>query len=189
MCLIWSIIHQTNVKQTSLGLGSMSRYFAHILICIPKGYTYQKLMAMLVNCMIWYCYCFLSGFRCTFGCIVQYSLYHMDIGTMWHCTLVSSTPSQSTGLFFGCALVWCWMSLGAHFIISLIEFYFAMIFIMIVVMAIYYVLDYTLGIIYVSSSGSANAQPLDVSAPGHSPWILDWTYNLWTPLCHVYIPY
>ena len=29
---------------------------------------------------------------------------------------------------------------------------------------------------------------LDISAPGHSPWILDWTCFLWTPLCHVYIP-
>ena len=29
---------------------------------------------------------------CTFSCVVQYSLYlSMDIGTMWHCTLVSST--------------------------------------------------------------------------------------------------
>ena len=26
---------------------------------------------------------------------------------------------------------------------------------------------------------------LDVSAPGHSPWILDWTCFRWTPLCHV----
>ena len=30
---------------------------------------------------------------------------------------------------------------------------------------------------------------LDVSAPGHSPWILDWACYLRTPLCHVYIPY
>ena len=30
---------------------------------------------------------------------------------------------------------------------------------------------------------------LDVSAPGHSPWILDWACFHWTPLCHVYIPY
>ena len=50
---------------------------------------------MLVYWMIWYCYCFLSGFKCTFSCIVQYSLYHtMDTGTMWHCTLVSITPLQ-----------------------------------------------------------------------------------------------
>ena len=37
----------------------------------------------------------LSGFRCDFSYMVQYSLCHsMDIGTMWHCTLVGSTPSQ-----------------------------------------------------------------------------------------------
>ena len=30
---------------------------------------------------------------------------------------------------------------------------------------------------------------LDVSTSGHSPWLLDWTCCLRTPLCHVYIPY
>ena len=30
---------------------------------------------------------------------------------------------------------------------------------------------------------------LDVSAPGHSPWILDWPCYVWTPLCNVYIPH
>ena len=56
-------------------------------------------------------------------------------------------------------------------------------------MAINYLLIYTLGFLYINSSGSANVQPLDVSAPGHSPWILNWTCFLFTPLCHVYIPY
>ena len=71
------------------------------------------------------------------------------------------------------------MSLDAPVTISLIEFYFIMIFIMIVVtiigifMAINYFLNYTLGFLYLSSSGSANAHSLDVSAPGHSPRILD----------------
>ena len=128
---------------------------------------------MLVYWMIWYCYCFLSGFKCAFSCIVQYSLYHnMDIGNMWHCILVSSTPSQSIGLFFGCALVCCWVSSGAPVTISLIEFYFIMISTMIVViivgifMAINYFLNYTLGFLYLSTSGSANAQ-----LPGcFSPW-------------------
>ena len=151
---------------------------------------------MLVYWMIWCCHCFLSGFKCTFSCIVQYSLYHnMDIGSMWHCTLVSSTSSQSIGLCFGCALFWCWVSLGAPVTISLIEFCFIMIFIIIFViiigifMAINYFLNYTLGFLSLSSSGSANAQLPDVSAPGHSSWILEWTCYLWTPLCHVYIPY
>ena len=62
-------------------------------------------VAMLVYWMIWYCYCFLSGFQCTFSCVVQYSLYHnMYIVTIWHCTLVSNTPSQSIGLVLGCVL-------------------------------------------------------------------------------------
>ena len=125
----------------------------------------------------WYCYCFLSGFKCTFSRVVQYSLYHnMDIGTMWHFTLISSIPSQSIALFLGCALFWCWVSLGAHVTISLIEFYFIMIFIIIVVtiveifMAINYFLNYTLGFLYLSISGSANAQ-----LPG---CFQSWTFSL-----------
>ena len=51
-------------------------------------------------------------------------------------------------------------------------------------MAINYLLIYTLGFLYMSSSGSANAQ-----LPGHSPLILDWTCFLWNPLFQVYIPY
>ena len=109
-------------------------------------------VTMLVYWMIWCCYCFCLVSSVYFSCIVQYSLYHnMDIDTMWHFTLVSSTPSQSIGLIFGCALFWCWVSLGAPVTISLIEFYFIMIFIMIIVtitgifMAIHYFLNYTLG--------------------------------------------
>ena len=120
---------------------------------------------MLANRMICYYYCFLSGFKCTFSCIVQYSLYHnMDIGTLWHCALVTSTLSQSIGLFFGCALFWRWVSLCAPVTISVIEFCFIMIFIMIVVtiigifMAIKYFFNYTLAFLYISSSGPANAQ-------------------------------
>ena len=134
-------------------------------------------VAMLVCWMIWYCYCFLSGFKCTFSCMVQYSLNHdMDISTMWHCTLVSSTPSQSIGLVFVCALFWCWVSLGALVTISLIEFYFSMIFIMIVLtitgmfMAINYFLNDTLGFLYLISSGSANAQLPGCFRP--------WTFSL-----------
>ena len=89
-------------------------------------------------------------FQCNVSCKVQYSPHHnMDIGTMWHLTLVSSTPSQSIGLVFGCALFWYWVSLGAPVTISLIEFYSIVIFIMIVVtvigivIAINYFLNYT----------------------------------------------
>ena len=132
---------------------------------------------MVVCWMIWFCYCFLSGFMCTFSCTVQYFLYHnMDKGTMWHCTLVSSTSSQSIGLVFGCALVWCWVSLSAPFTISLIEYCFILIFIMIVVtiiaifMAINYFLNYTSGFRYLSSSGSANTQLPGCFRP--------WTFSL-----------
>ena len=33
-----------------------------------------------------------------------------SVGTTRHCSLVSSTPSQSIGLVFGCALFWCSVS-------------------------------------------------------------------------------
>ena len=42
-------------------------------------------------------------------CHLNYIQIIMDIRTEWNCTLVSSTPSQSTGVFFGCALPWCWL--------------------------------------------------------------------------------
>ena len=72
------------------------------------------------------------------------------------------------------------MSLGAPVTISLLEFYFIMNFIMIVViifrifMAINYLLIYTLGFLYISSSGSANAQ-LHV-------YFCPWTFSLNTGL-------
>ena len=87
-----------------------------------KRHTYKK--------AVWPCWC-IGWFDTVivsclvssvhFSCIVQYSLYHdMEIGIMWHYTLVSSTPSQSIGLIFGCALIWCWASLGASVTWSLI---------------------------------------------------------------------
>ena len=104
-------------------------------------------------------------------------LYHnMIIGTMWHYALVSSTPSQSIGQVLGCALFWCWVSLGAPVTISLIELYFNMIFIMTIVtiigvfMAINYFSNYTLGFLYLSSSGSANAHLPGCFRP--------WTFSL-----------
>ena len=87
-----------------------------------KRHTYQKVVwsywcngwfdTVIVSCLV-------SGVH--FSCIVQYSLYHnTDISNMWHCTLVSNTPSQSIGLFLVCALFLCWVSLGAPVTISLI---------------------------------------------------------------------
>ena len=140
---------------------------------------------MLVYWMISYCCCFLSGFKCAFSCMVQYSLYHnINKGTTWHCTLVSSTPPQSIGVIFGCALFWCWVSLGAPVTISLIEFYFIMIFIMIaltiigIFLATNYSLNCTLDFLYLSSSGSAYAQLPGCFRSWTLPWILDGTCYL-----------
>ena len=85
-----------------------------------------------------------------FNCIVQDSLYHnMDIGTIWHRALVICTPSQSIGLFWGvhCSGAPVTALLCAPFTISLIEFYFIMIFIRIgvtiigIFMAIFFILN------------------------------------------------
>ena len=140
----------------------------------------------------------LCGFRCTFSCMCQYSLCHvMDIGT---CDIVhwSAAPHNriDNRIGFWVYVVLGWMSSGTPVTISWIELlYFIMIFIMIVVtitgifMAINYLLIYTLGFLYISNSGYANAQLPGRFSPGHSHWILDWTCFLWTPLCHVCIPY
>ena len=75
----------------------------------------------------------------------------MDIGTMWHLYIGQQYPITVYRTVFGCALFWCWVSLGPPVTISLIELYFIMIFIMKVVtivgvfMAIDYFLNYTLG--------------------------------------------
>ena len=109
--------------------------------------------------------CLVSNVNANFDYIVQHSLYHgMDIGTMWQCALVSCTLSHSTALLFGCALFWCWVSLGAPFTISLIKFYFIMILIMIVVTIIGILWPFftfwttCLGFLWLCSSCSANAQ-------------------------------
>ena len=150
---------------------------------------------MPVYWMIWYCFCFLSGFKCTFSCIVKYSLYHnMDIGTESHCTLFSCTPSKSIGLF-GVRVVLMLSVIRCYYYYFLDKILFHHDFIMIVMtiigifMANNYLLNYTLGFIYLSSLVLQMLNSLDVSVPGHSLWIVDWTCYLWTPLCHVYIPF
>ena len=59
----------------------------------------------------------------------------VSISTPVPCDIVhcSAAPIIVYMTGFGCALFWCWVSLGAPFTISLIEFYFITIFIMIVV--------------------------------------------------------
>ena len=76
-------------------------------IPLSKRHTYQKLV-WPCWCIGWFdtviVSCLVSSVH--FSCIVQYALYHnMNIGTMWHCALVSSTPSQSIGLAFGVCVV------------------------------------------------------------------------------------
>ena len=63
------------------------------------------------HALVWPCWC--VGWNNTviiswlvsnvhFNCIIQYSLYHnRDIGTMWHCALVSCTPYHRLWDCFG----------------------------------------------------------------------------------------
>ena len=134
---------------------------------------------MMVCRMIWYCYFFPVWFNFT---VQDYLCHNIDKSILWHCALVSCTPSQSIGLVLGCALFWGWVSLCARFTISLIEVYFIMIFIMKTVtiigifMAILFIWNYTFWLSVTERFCTA-------------PWIfsLDWTYYLRTPVCHVYI--
>ena len=59
---------------------------------------------------------FLTWFQMYISIIVQDYLYHnMDIRAMWQYALVSCAPPKSIGLFLGCALLWCWVSLCVLF--------------------------------------------------------------------------
>ena len=113
----------------------------------------------------------LSGFRCAFSCMVQYYLCHgMDIGTCdivhWSALLHYCIAYRT--VFWVCVvLVSNVIRCSCHNFLDFPGFpRFIMIFIMIVVtiigifMAIDYLLTYTLGFLYKSSSGSANAQLL-----------------------------
>ena len=136
---------------------------------------------MLVYWMIWYCYCFLPGFKCIFqlySSIFSISWY----GYRYHVTFYigQQHPITVCRTVFGYALFWRWVSLGAPVTISLIEFYFIMTFIMTVVAiiviftTIHYFLNYTLGFLQLSSSGSVNAQ-----LPGcFRPWIFSLNIGL-----------
>ena len=86
---------------------------------VQEKYTYQELVWPWAWGYIgWYGIIILSCLDSTvyFNCIVQDSLYHnMDIGTVWHCALVSCIPSQPVMLVFGCVLIWCWVSVCVRF--------------------------------------------------------------------------
>ena len=69
--------------------------------------------------------------------------YDIDLGTIWHCVLVSGTTSQSIGLVLGCALLSCWMALCVHYTNPLIEFYFIIIVIVIGICMACFIINYT----------------------------------------------
>ena len=137
-----------------------------------------------------YLYHFLVGFKCIFQLYISVSSilwygyrYHMDIHTVWHCALLSCTPSPSIGLVFGCALSWCSVSLCVPYINSLVEWHFIIMFATII------------GIFYGHFELHSRAfcdkvvlvlrTSMDVSAPGLSLWIVDLISCLLTILCHV----
>ena len=151
---------------------------------------------MLVYWMIWYCYCFSSGVKCTLSCVVQYSLYH-NMYNRYHMTLYIGQQHPitvyRTGVWVCVVLVLNVIRCSCHYFLDRIlfqhdfhhdscDYHWDF-------MAINYFLNYTLGFLYLSSPVSANAQLPECFALGHFPWVLDWICFLWTPLCHVYIPY
>ena len=126
------------------------------------------------------CVCFKKWFHLS-PPILWFS-WSLDIETSWRVVQICTLWYRNIDLRCSC-----------HYFLDIILFHHD--FIMIVVniignfMANNYLLIYTLGFLYISSSGSANAQLPGCFRPGHSPWILDWTCFIWTPSCHVYIPF
>ena len=99
---------------------------------------------------MWLCWCvglcdtvIISCLKAHFYCIVQHSLYHnWDIGTMWHCALVSCIHhSLYIGLVLGCAI----SQVECHYVLlSLFPWSnFILIFIMILVTILNYNLRLT----------------------------------------------
>ena len=120
----------------------------------------------------------LCGFRCAFSCMFQYSLCHgMDIGT---CDIAhrSAAPhdciANRNGFWVYVVLVLNVIRYSCHHVLDRILFHhdlhhdycdYHWVF-----MAINYLLIYPLGFLYISKSGSANAQLLGCSCP--------WTFSL-----------
>ena len=148
-------------------------------------------VAMTVCWVTWYCYSFLPWFKCIFQLYSSgFSTHNMNIGTIWHCASVSCDLPRSIGLILGCVLFRCWMSLCVPFINSLIKFYSVVIVVTIIGIftAIIFILNYTFRlseseVILVLQMHTS----LDVFAPVHSLWILDWTCYRRPTLCNVKI--
>ena len=146
--------------------------------------NWNKLFLRDIHTKIWYGHTgvladlLLSGFRCAFSCMVQYSLCHgMDIGT---CDIVhwSTAPHYRIDyrtVFGVCVvLVLNVIRCSCHYFLDRILFHhdihhdscdYHWDF-----MAINYLLIYNLGLLYISSSGSANAQLPGCFRP--------WTFSL-----------
>ena len=75
-------------------------------------------------------------------------------------------PITVLGRVFGCELFWCWVSLCTPFTISLIEFCFIMIFMIVVtIIGIFMTILFILGLLQLSISGWTNAQLPGCFAP------------------------
>ena len=75
------------------------------LVISANMVTYQELVWPW-RCVWWHVTVFLTCLVSNVYFKYKVQDYHkMDIGTMWHCALVSCTPSQSIGLFSGCGSV------------------------------------------------------------------------------------
>ena len=124
-----------------------------------------------------------------FKCIIQDSVYHnMDIRTMWHCELVSCTLSHSMGLLFVvcvdlvlsvilCSFYWSLDRVLFHH--DSCDYYWEVLY------PLFFILNCMLSLLYWVVLILQMSTTMDVSAPGHSFWILDWTCYLRTPLCNV----
>ena len=139
--LNYSIYYHTHIMYYGCILSNWNKLFLRDIHISTLG------VAMIVCWVISYCcYPFPLGFKCMFELYSLNSLYHnTDIGTMWHWAWVSCTPSQSIGLFFGCALFWGWVSLYVPLTNSLVEFYFILRFMTIIgiFIAILFILNNT----------------------------------------------
>ena len=135
-------------------------------------------VAILVYWIILYCYCFLSGFKCTFSCIVQHFLYHnMDIGTNHVILYIGQQyliTVYRTGFGVCAVLVLSVIRCSCYYFLDRIifhhDFHHASCDYHLDFYGHSLLLNYILGFLYLSSYGSANAQ-----LPG---WFCPWTFPL-----------
>ena len=150
---------------------------------------------MLVYWMIWYCYCclvILSGFKCMFmlhSPVFSISWYgHRYHGT-WCFVQQHPITVYKTGYGVCVVLVLSAIRCSCYYLLDRMLFHhdFSSWKLWLSFGILWPLITFELHFSVVLDLQMHNS--LDVSAPGHPPWILDWTCYLWTPLCHVYIPY